>query len=173
MYPRLWGPLSAVWNEGIIGFWGGYWHDLFKHAFLAFTRGCMPEQPNSDQSTRGYKMRKILRLNGIFVLSGLCHATASYMQAARTYPFLTFLSFAVQGVGISLQQLLSSFLEKKGVGERVKKGMVLGLSVVWAYGTMYVFLGDLAASGAFRLKLVPVSVIGLGLGRRWPGWVGN
>ncbi|KUJ18087.1 uncharacterized protein LY89DRAFT_732780 [Mollisia scopiformis] len=164
MYPRLWGPLSAIWDEGIIGFWSTMWHDVFKHAFLTLSRALIPGSTRTS---------KFLRLNTIFVLSALCHAAASYMQAAHTYPILTSISFASQGLAISLQSLIVSFLEKRGVSEVTRKTIVLVFAVVWAYFSMYMFLGDLAASRAFTLKLVPVSVFGLVMGRRWPGWLGS
>lgn len=86
---------------------------------------------------------------------------------------LTFQAFTSQAIGITLQILLDFVLETLHVRNSKRKAFILLYSVVWAYLTMHVFLGDLAASGAFKLKLVPVSVIGMALGRSWPGWLGS
>ena len=147
------------------------WHDLFKHAFLTFTRGLIPESFNPDHSTRAYKIRTFIRLQVIFLVSGVCHAAASYMQAAHTYPSLTFIAFTAQGLGIRIQQVLPTFLEKRRWSNMQRNSAIVVFGVIWTYFTIYMFLGDLAASGAFQLKLIPVSVVGLLLGRRWPGWI--
>lgn len=110
-------------------------------------------------------------MNIAFLLSGLCHAASSHVQSAQTYPLLTLISFAVQGIGIGLQELLVWLLVKRGVGNVKRKTMIFGFVWIWAYFTTPLFLADLAASGAFQLKLLPVSVVGLLLGRRWPGWL--
>lgn len=149
------------------------WHDLFKYTFQTFSRAIIPEPRNSNPSSRAYRIRSLIRLQTIFLVSASTHAAASYVQQAKTYPMLTFIAFATQGIGLSLQSLLVVFLEEIGMSETKRKVTVLVLGVVWIYFTMYMFLADLAASKAFQLKLVPFSVFGLAIGRRWPGWVGS
>jgi succinate-acetate transporter protein len=95
------------------------------------------------------------------------------MQAARTYAILTFIAFTTQGLGISIQQILATFMEKSRMSVMHRKSAIIVFGVAWTYFTMYMFLADLAASKAFQLKLVPVSVVGLTIGRRWPGWIGS
>ncbi|CZR53290.1 uncharacterized protein PAC_03168 [Phialocephala subalpina] len=173
MYPRLWGPLWAIWDDGLMGMWSPVWHDLFKHIFQTFSRGLVPEKPDPDFSRWSYHGRSLIRMQIVFLLSGICHGGASHIQLTHTYPILTFIGFTSQAIGIALQILIDSFMETFEVGHVKRKAWILLYSLVWAFFTMYVFLGDLAASGAFKLKLVPFSVVGLLWGRPWPGWQGS
>ncbi len=190
MYPRLWGSVSEIWDRGLIGMnfmtpfgmttktnkpglWSTMWHDLFKHTFQAFSNRLIPRIPNSVSSTLPSKARSFLRLQLIFFLSGLCHAAGSHVQLTHTYPLLTLIAFSSQGIGIWIQLLLDALLEKRDIGEVKRKTVVLAFSVVWSYFTMHMFLVDLAATGGYRLKLIPFSVLGLAMGRRWPGWLGS
>ncbi|KAF8863489.1 hypothetical protein BDZ45DRAFT_738068 [Acephala macrosclerotiorum] len=173
MYPSIWGSVWGIWDDGLIGLWSPMWHDLFKNIFQTFSRGLIPEKSNLDFSAFAYHGRSLLRMQIVFLLSGICHAGASHIQLAHTYPMLTFIAFTSQAIGIVFQILLDVLLEILEVEQVKRKASILLYSVVWAYFTMYVFLGDLAASGAFKLKLVPVSVFGLAWGRNWPGWLGS
>lgn len=147
------------------------WHDLFKNIFQTFSRGIIPESPSPNSSAFSYHARSLLRMQIVFLLSGICHAGASHIQLTHTYPMLTFIAFTSQAIGIVFQNLLDVLLETLEVEQVKRKASILLYSVVWAYFTMYAFLGDLAASEAFKLKLVPVSVFGLAWGRNWPGWL--
>ncbi|KAE8452765.1 hypothetical protein EG329_013037 [Mollisiaceae sp. DMI_Dod_QoI] len=173
MYPRLWGSVSEIWNGGLIGLWSTMWHDAFKHTFTAFSNNLLPKLPDSAKSSLSSSTRNFLRLQIIFFLSGLCHAAGSQAQLTQTYPVLTLVAFASQAIGIWIQLLVTSLLEKRGIREVTRKVVVLCFAVVWSYFTMHMFLVDLAATKAFQLRLIPFSVLGLAMGRRWPGWLGS
>lgn len=38
MHPPIFGPFSAVLEDGLSGFWGQYWHQIFRIAFTSAGR---------------------------------------------------------------------------------------------------------------------------------------
>ncbi len=167
-----------------IGFWGTWWHDLFTYGFVTFAHVLIPSNSTTTASKEDAKGKEnerekrkndiphSLRLHVIFALSGLMHMGGSYIQSLPTNPYSTFLTFFLQGVGISFQGLLLSLLLKAGFGKDCTKTrtVVFVFSALWGFASFPFLVTDMARGGLFRTKFLPISLTGLWWGNRWPGW---
>jgi len=157
MHPPLWGSLAELYRRGLPGFWGNFWHDLFRFQFLAITRKLIPDPGNSRRSAQS--IYGFIYLTIVFALSGSMHAVGSYAELRETAPLWLFAGFVVQSVGVALQEMITTFLAKIKVGPRIQKAIINSYWLSWGCLTAPMVIGDMAACGLFQSKVLPCSVI--------------
>lgn len=74
---------------------------------------------------------------------------------------MQFAAMFLQASGIVVQLLIEKKLGEWGVSEGKRKIVVLGWVLLWATPTACMITGDVARSGMFEVKILPVSVIEL------------
>ena len=178
MYPDMFGEFRIILDKGLAGWWGGWWHQIFRYAFATPSAYILKRYEISPKSLPA----KTLQLFVAFVLSGLVHSCGSYTQLATTRPFNgPFAFFCLQGVGITLQTLITEGLKKIGVLDRVPKNIRrIGNFVYvfsWLRYTSPMLLDDFARGGVWLFEPVPISplrALGFGLkGESWWRWSGT
>jgi len=172
MYADAYGSYATVFEKGLAGWWGGWWHQTFRFAF----------DSASDRVVAGLRWDrkgarvKTLRLLLAFTISGALHACGSYTMWPATSPVRgPFLFFFVQTWGILAQVLGAKGLRHVGVTQRLPRwGRRLGNFVyvhVWFYYTAPLLIDDFARGGVWLFEPVPVSVVrALGFGGGGEGW---
>lgn len=133
MIPHLFGPFSSVYDHGLVGFWGLYWHQVLRFDFLTWSRWILSLLPVRYQKVREVKLCIYLLIP--FSLTGVIHACGSYTQFNDTNRPETFVFLAlVHAVGIGMQQILSSVILPKCPGA-VRKPTVFITTCAWLYVT--------------------------------------
>ncbi|KAI9807363.1 MAG: hypothetical protein M1833_000106 [Piccolia ochrophora] len=172
MYPDLYGSFWAVLDKGLAGWWGGWWHQIFRFAFAAPSTWIVDRYGLDRKSTPA----KMLQVMIAFAISGSLHACGSYTQLPTTRPITgPFLFFFIQSFGIIGQTALVSLLKRYGMRDRCPKSLRLVgnfvFALVWLYFTAPLLTDDFARGGIWLFEPVPISPIrGLGYGLKGEGW---
>lgn len=179
-FPPLWGSPNAVLDRGLRGFWGETWHQMLRMHYLTlgdalayFVLGDKRSDSAKFQVGTNLRMRELrtaIRVWTVFLLSGALHAAASYTLLGPTKPWCSFLFFALQPLGIVIQNTVSkhafviypSFLPggwKEIIGRIANLGFVFG----WLAVCSPLMLNDLTSGGIWMFEPLPVSLLrGLG-----------
>lgn len=178
-YPCIYGGFTAsVLDKGMVGFWGGWWHQTFRVAFSApgvwlHRRGYLDNDDAADaaSSARGKALAGLLA----FAQSGFLHSLGSVSCLPPSRPYLPPVFFLLCWVGIVVQTGLSGGLRAAGVRDRmpvwVRRVGNLGFSFAWLMYFQYIFDDDLGRAGIWMLEPVPVSLLrAVGLGRPGDSW---
>lgn len=172
MYPDTFGSYRNVFDKGLAGWWGGWWHQTFRFAFDSSSKWAVAKLEWDRKSLKA----KILRLFVAFFASGCLHACGSYTMWPPTQPLRgPFLFFFLQTWGIIGQMLAAKALKHYGITERTPKlvrQLVNFLYVhVWFYYTAPLLVDDFARGGVWLFEPVPISPLrGLGFGLKGEGW---
>lgn len=174
LYPPYWGFfVRSVLDKGLAGWWGNWWHQLFRMGMSEPSR-VLIEKLGSDP--RGWKARCV-RLVIAFGISGVIHAGASYTTfGPETRPLLGSFSFFIfQAFGILAEQVVFDTL---GISKTLlmcprplkRAGTCLYL-MIWFYLSAPWLIDDIATGGVWLFEPVPISIFrGLGLGAGDQGW---
>ena len=178
LYPSFFGPPSHVYRKGIAGFWGQWWHQLFRYAFEQageFAGRMTGWDKNSREGT-------LLRAVVAFACSGALHACASYTTLGHTRPIYgSFGFFMLQPVGIIAQRAVSGWMKSGGLRARIPAWLRgtgnLVVVAVWCYVVGPIIADEFAATGIWLYEPLPISPIrafrGDGFwrwGGRWVSW---
>ncbi|PHH86862.1 hypothetical protein CDD83_9654 [Cordyceps sp. RAO-2017] len=168
-HASLFGSFSCVLDRGLSGWWGGWWHQILRIAFLAPTR----HLSRQGYLANGSRRFKAVALLTAFALSGLVHAAGSIMTAAPTKPWRPLVFFLAQAGGIIVQRGLSR--AAKTAWPRPPRALARAANLVFTAAFMYAtgpyILDDLASTGIFGLETLPVSPMrALGFGRPGDHW---
>jgi hypothetical protein len=172
MYPREWGSYSTVFNRGLAGWWGEWWHQTFRYAFASPGKKLVQFLNLHPRSFSA----KALQLYIAFSLSGFLHANASHTSIGETRPLCgPFLFFFLQPLGIIAQTASSKVLTRAGITQHMPiaiRQLTNFLFVhVWFYYTAPRFIGDVAAGGQFLYEPIPISILrGMGFGPEGDSW---
>ena len=178
LYPPFFGSPIQVYRKGIAGLWGDWWHQLFRYSFEQAGEFAGRLTGWGKKSQKG----TLLRVAAAFVCSGLLHACGSYTTLGDTRPIYgPFVFFMLQPMGIIAQRVLSSWMRKSGVREKIPawlRGLGnLVVVAIWCYFVGPIASDDFAASGIWLYEPLPISPIralrGEGLwrwGGRWVRW---
>ena len=174
IYPPYFGVTSQVWKKGLAGFWGGWWHQVFRYAFEQageFAGRCAGWGKKSQRGA-------MLRVFVAFACSGILHACASYSTLGNTRPIGgSFAFFMVQPIGILGQRALSGWLKKAGVREKIPtwlRGLGNVVAVVgWCYLVGPLVADEFSAAGIWLYEPVPISFIRGLKGEGWWHWGGR
>ncbi|KAL2036941.1 hypothetical protein N7G274_010366 [Stereocaulon virgatum] len=174
LYAPYFGPISQVWQKGLAGLWGGWWHQVFRYAFEQAGEFAGRCTGLSEKSQLGAMLRVVVA----FACSAVLHGCAAYSTLGNTKPIsASFAFFMLQPVGIIGQRALSAWLKKAGVREKIPKwlrglGNVI-VVVVWCSLTGPLVADDFAATGLWLYEPVPVSFIRGLRGEGWWRWGGR
>ncbi|KAL9624620.1 MAG: hypothetical protein Q9160_001285 [Pyrenula sp. 1 TL-2023] len=172
LYPPQWGPPSAILDHGLPGFWGKWWHQMFRHGISEPGRFLTSEVlhlPLKSTSSR------VIQVMMAFSLSGFLHASASYTQFADTKPLHPFLFFFLQGIGVLAQGAIA--LKLKPLTEKLPKWARragnAAVVALWAYYTGPLLANDFARGGVWLFEGIPVSIWRGLMGEGWWCWHGK
>jgi hypothetical protein len=162
MYPKEWGSYTSVFDRGLAGWWGIWWHQTFRFAFEAPSRKLI-EKLNIDR--RSFK-GKALQMFIAFALSGSLHACGSITSIGDTRPLRgPFTFFILQPFGIMGQALLAKAFHKTGITHRLPVVLRRVSNFVfvhfWFFFTAPLLIDDMASGGLFLYEPVPFSIFRL------------
>ncbi|ERF68177.1 hypothetical protein EPUS_05258 [Endocarpon pusillum Z07020] len=174
LYPPFWGSFTtSVLDKGLAGWWGKWWHQLFRMGISEPSRFLIEKFGWNPRSQKA----KLLQLFTALAISGTIHAGASYTTfnpQSRPWsgPFVFFFS---QAFGILAEQFV---FKTMGVSNLVRnwprtlrRAGTLVYVMAWFYITGPWLADDFARSGIWLFEPVPVSLLrGLGLGAEGEGW---
>lgn len=170
LYPPHWYPLTtSVLQTGLAGFWGKFWHQMFRYGISQPSR-VLIQKLGMDARGNG---ARIIQLLIAFGLSGSIHAAGSFtaFSVVPTHPLSGPLSFfLMQALGVFSQTLVVKLLHHgvpwtkslpRGVGRTTNALVTIG----FLYFTGPLLANDFARSGIWLFEPVPVSLLrGLGFG---------
>lgn len=177
MYPPQWYPLTtSVARSGLAGFWGKFWHQMFRYGISEPSR-VLIERLGLDR--RGTAARTMQLLIG-FLLSGSIHAAGSYTSFSlkASHPLSPFIFFLSQAFGVLLQSSLVKALhahlpQTKALPQAVRQVTNLVLAALCLYFTGPLLANDFARCGIWLFEPLPVSPLrglGFGPGGKDDGW---
>lgn len=163
------GDFSQVLDRGLAGWWGAFWHQTFRHQFVA---------PAAYLVKHGYlvKGRPSAAMMGVFVSflqSGLLHASGSITSMPETKPWRPVAFFLLQAVGIIVERTLRGAMSRcfSKSPRLVTRAANLLFTASWLYMTATFIIDDLAAAGLWVLEPIPVSPLRcLGYGHAIDHW---
>ncbi len=166
MYASAFGSFGEVFDRGLAGFWGSWWHQTFRQHFLGPAAFLVKKGWIRKGTTTG----NLVALLSSFAMSGFLHGMGSLSAVPQTKVWSQPAFFLLQAVGIITQQQLGSLV--KGVLPVVSVSMRRAgnalFTLLWLYATAFLFNDDMADMGLWLLEPVPFSVFrAAGLG--FPG----
>ncbi|PWY85760.1 hypothetical protein BO94DRAFT_96727 [Aspergillus sclerotioniger CBS 115572] len=177
LYPPAFGPFfTSVFDDGLAGCWSQWWHQLFRFGFTSTAHWLLSFLPARLSNTR--TIRRFFTVIIAFALSGLVHASGSYVQYRETIPLTgAFRFFILQAVGILAQEIISPSWSRCPKSIRRICNAVFALG--WLLLTGGSIVEDFSRGGLWFTEPLPVSVLrGLGIGvvptdRGWWWWGGT
>ena len=185
LYPDFFGTGKEVWDKGLAGAWGGWWHQLFRYGFEAWgdaIAAAIEKLPGGGAGS--WKKRtprgKLLRTIVAFGLSAAIHTSASYTTLGPTNPWGgSFRFFMVQPVGIVAQMLLRKY--SKPLQSRlpqISAATIGGITNLLFVFFWFLWCGpwvsdDFAAGGIWLYEPIPFSLIRGLTGEGWWRWGGT
>ena len=182
MYPPYSHPLiPTIVQSGLAGFWGKFWHQLFRYGI---------SQPGLYITTKLKLERKSAAARAIqvfiaFSLSGCIHAAASYTSfppAANVSRPISgpWMFFVLQALGIVVSDGFCQVVKSKRFPLLVRQLGNILFTGLWLYCTGPLLADDFARCGVWLFEPLPVSfargAMGEGWwkwGGRWAGWSGR
>ncbi|KAF9878999.1 hypothetical protein CkaCkLH20_03232 [Colletotrichum karsti] len=168
-YSSVFGSFSQVFDRGLAGFWGAWWHQTFRHSFSA-PGNWLVEHGYLKKGTRS---TKLIIMAIAFWLSGLLHGAGSVTAIPETNWLKPCSFFWASGVGVLLQQgFCTTFKPQIAKLPRIVRRLGNLLFVfVWLQITVKPLADDFAETGLWLVEPVPVSVVrALGYGRGETSW---
>ncbi|KAI9837383.1 MAG: hypothetical protein M1837_002992 [Sclerophora amabilis] len=172
MYPDFYGGYDTVFDNGLAGWWGGWWHQLFRFGFSEPSLWIIKRCGIDRRSLKA----KALQLFVAFTLSGAIHASGSYTQMPHTRPISgTMVFFILQAFGIIAQMIGSQMLERAGITQRlpnrVRQVSNFVLVHLWFYFIGPLLIDDFARGGVWLFEPVPISPMrAMGFGAAEESW---
>lgn len=168
-HPSIFGSFSSIFDRGLAGFWGGWWHQTFRVPFTApvawmVVNGYLPA---------GSETTKVLGVLSAFLNSGLLHACGSYTTVPPTKLYRAPLFFTLCALGIFVQQALCRRLAPvlSRVPRPLRRYGNFMFVLVWLWATCWPLAYDFGTAGLWLFEPVPVSIFrGLGLGAEGESW---
>lgn len=167
MYPDHYGSYSNVFTRGLAGWWGGWWHQVFRFGFQAgatwLTNDVLRLQARSMLSN-------VISLFVAFALSGFLHGSGSITMHGDTLPLRnSFTFFILQPIGIMLEVAWRQMLKKTGLASKIPWWVGWTISFVyvhlWFVMTGPLLTDDFSRGGLWLFEPVMFSPLrGLGFG---------
>ena len=170
--PDMFGSFWCIFENGLSGWWGGWWHQTFRVAFNTHSKALMEVLGIDIRSDKG----KVVGTFTAFFLSGCLHACASITQLGETRPLIGPMRFfLLQPCGILFQTFLVRQLDRFGVRQRTPRVLRLltnfAYAHVWLYYTAPILVDDFAKGGVWLFEPIPISPLrALGLGAKDDRW---
>ena len=173
LYPPYWGDFGSVLDKGLAGWWGSWWHQLFRMGISEPSRVLIAKLGWNSRSQKS----KLLQLFIGFGISGIIHAGASYTtlnpeSRPLSGPFAFFLS---QAFGVLAEQFVFKTMGISNVMRSwprfLRRAGTLMYLMAWSYVTGPLLADDFARCGIWLFEPVPISPLrGLGFGAQGEGW---
>lgn len=169
-YPTLMGGFTHnVLDRGLAGYWGAWWHQTFRVAFVA---------PAAWLASGGNNRRRVNKtLAGFFAFaqSGFLHALGSASCLPPSKPWAPPIFFMLSWIGIILQSTVCGAMRQAGITPKIPiwvgRAGNFAFVFLWLSATQYWMLDDIARSGIWLLEPVPVSLFrALGFGEPGDHW---
>lgn len=162
MYPPCYGPFSAVLDKGLRGWWGQWWHQLFRFTFSSPG----PWMAKKLRITRR-DQAKALEIVLAFMSSGFLHVCGTYTLWADTRTLSPLWFFALQPIGMAGQHYLIRALQYvysfTRLPRSVRRAGNLMYTLAWLWITFPLLADELARGGLWLLEPLPISLLrGLG-----------
>ncbi|TDZ33714.1 hypothetical protein C8035_v011186 [Colletotrichum spinosum] len=168
-YSSVFGSFSQVFDRGLAGFWGAWWHQTFRHSFSA-PGNWLIKHGYLEKGTRATKLTIMMIA---FWLSGLLHGAGSVTSIPDTDWLRPCSFFWASAVGVLLQQGFCTAL-KPQISQMPRVLRRLGnflFVLVWLHITVKPFADDFADTGLWLVEPVPLSIVrALGYGRGEVSW---
>lgn len=171
-YNQVWGSFSKVFERGLAGLWGNFWHQIFRNCFTAPTIFLIEK----GYIKPGKYTTRLIGLAFAFILSGFLHWAAAVTAFNETKPYDEFLFYGLQGVGVGLQSGLSKIFSSTIVKlpNSVRKIGNLLFTLAWFYLTAWLEADSFGRSGICILPMTHISLLRyLGFGEQdaiWNFW---
>ncbi|KAK3081112.1 hypothetical protein LTS18_010125 [Coniosporium uncinatum] len=171
MYPAGYGSVTAILDRGLAGFWGTWWHQMFRFVFVS-ARRWVSDRMGSEW---GSPSSKAITIVTAFLLSGIVHAGGTYTLWRAPSPLGPFLFFALQPFGLLLELALQKWSLNKLIRPFSRLLRLIAL-LSWFRLTFPLLADGLAAGGMRLFEPLLVSLLrGVGLvdgESRWWCWRG-
>jgi hypothetical protein len=168
MYPSGYGSVYAVLDRGLVGFWGSWWHQIFRFAFVSPGHWILRRL----DLAQGSGTARWITFITAFILSGVVHASGTYTLWQTASPLGPLFFFLLQPVGLALQGLI----ERSGSVLRLpipfSRLLRVTLLISWFWLTFPLLADGLAGGGMWLFEPLPVSILrGLGWSTiDWQWW---
>ena len=166
-YHPQFGSFEKLRTQGLRGWWGSCWHQLFRLTITSPARGMV----TALQSKRDGAAAQAIQTTLPFLISGGIHACGSHTMWGPTRPSKPFLFFVLQPLGLALQAFgrrsMSYFKISKRISEPVGQFSNIAFTALWLLKTFPLLADDFARGGLFLTEPFPISVMQLlGLGSK-------
>ena len=176
-YEPPFGAFKSVYKDGLRGFWGCWWHQMFRIQFTSVAIPIIYTVCEGGSNVKG----RVVRLSVPFLCSGVVHACGSYTMWGDTKPINSFLFFAVQPVGIMVQAMFRRGLNKLVPFDKIPVGIRytgnIAFMLIWLFNTFPLLADDYAKGGLFLTEPFPFSLLqAIGVGsqaRSHQFWIGH
>lgn len=167
LYPDHYGTYWNVFDRGLAGWWGGWWHQTFRYAFQAAGEWILSITGVDVTSIPG----KAVMLFTAFSFSGILHACGSTTQPGETNPWGgPFMFFFLQAFGIMAEMLWGIFMKRTGLSQRTPQWLKRLTNFVWVHlwflATGPLLVNDMAKGGLWLIEpvmLSPIRYLGFGV----------
>lgn len=174
LYPPYWGDFAtSVLDKGLAGWWGKWWHQMFRMGISEPSRFLLGQLGWDPRSQKG----KLLQLIIAFTLSGTIHAGGSYTALNPESRPLSgpFVFFCSQAFGILAEQFVFKTMgiskAMSGWPRSLRRVGTMLYVLAWFYITGPWLADDFARCGVWLFEPIPISPMrGLGLGFEGEGW---
>ncbi|TQV96810.1 membrane bound o-acyl transferase family domain-containing protein [Cordyceps javanica] len=166
IYTSAVGSLGEVFDRGLAGFWGSWWHQTFRQQFLSPAAFLVKK----GIILKGTALGNLVALMSTFAMSGLLHGMGSLSAVPQTKLWKQPAFFLLQPVGIILQQQIAFRLHRSLPTAHVTLRRIgnAWFTLLWLYATAPLFNDDMAEMGLWLLEPVPFSVF-RAMGFGYPG----
>lgn len=171
LYPPQQNSFLDVLDHGLSGWWGTWWHQMFRFGISEPSRVALERLGWNPKSQKA----RILQVIIAFTITASLHVAGSYTLYDPSTPISgPFFFFVSQGIGLLAQNyvtknLLGTYI--KHLPRWLRRAGNLLFVAIWFYYTGPLFADDTAAAGLWNFEPVPISLFrGLGFGLKGEGW---
>lgn len=135
-WPMLMGSPAVVWGSGLRGFWGRFWHQLFRNLFMSPAKALINVLGVKPKSLPAYAIRIVIA----FFISGVLHAATLPRNIYSVSPLRYASFFWIQGVCVLLEVMVEQMLgdgklKQRAWWKRYGAGII---RLLWTVVVLYV-----------------------------------
>lgn len=174
-WPVFFGSFSNVWERGLRGLWGGWWHSMNRQITATFGREMAVLMGISTKSTLAFVMLSM----SAFLLSGVIHVgmippePESRLMGANAMRLHIAGFFWLQMPAVTIELAMAYFARRfvHGVEEwRMTRLLVLGWVTIWLCLTLPLLTVPFREIGYWNYYAVPISLLRGFTGKGWTTW---